>query len=151
MEFATPEFKELLNTFNEHEVKYLVVGAFAVMIYSEPRYTKDLDVWVETSEENARRVFAALKDFGAPLKGLTESDFTESGFYQMGRPPGRIDVLMSLDGLDFESAWESRMPEEFRGVPVFYIGKEDLIRNKEIAGRYQDLADIENMQFKKES
>ena len=149
MEFATPEFKELLNTFNEHEVKYLVVGAFAVMVYSEPRYTKDLDVWVETSEENARRVFAALRDFGAPLKGLTESDFTESGFYQMGRPPGRIDVMMSLDGLDFESAWESRMAEEFRGVSVFYIGKEDLIRNKKIAGRYQDLADIENMQLKK--
>ena len=148
MEFPTPEFKELLSTFNEHEVKYMVVGAFAVMVYSEPRYTKDLDVWVEASEENAQRVFAALKDFGAPLKGLTESDFTESGFYQMGRPPARIDVLMSLDGLEFDSAWESKMPDAFRGVPVFYIGKEDLIHNKKLAGRYQDLADIENMQAK---
>ena len=67
MEFATPEFKELLSTFNEHGVRYLVVGGFAVMVYSEPRYTKDLDVWVEASRENASRVFTALRDFGAPL------------------------------------------------------------------------------------
>ncbi len=104
MEFATPEFSELLNTFNEHEVKYLIVGAFAVMIYSEPRYTKDLDLWIEVSPDNASKVFAALRDFGAPLAGLTEKDFRGPGFYQMGRPPGRIDVLMSLDGVDFESA-----------------------------------------------
>lgn len=149
MEFATPEFKELLSTFNEHGVKYLVVGAFAVMVYSEPRYTKDLDVWVETSRENAARVFAALRDFGAPLAGLTEDDFLNDGFYQMGRPPGRIDVMLSLDGVDFEQAWENRFEASFRGVPTNFIGKEDLLRNKELAGRYQDLADIENIRLNK--
>ena len=147
MEFATPEFKELLNTFNEHGVKYLVVGGFAVMLYSEPRYTKDLDIWVEVSAENASRVFAALRDFGAPLEGITERDFTEEGFYQVGRPPGRIDVMMTLDGVDFDTAWENRTSDKFRGVPVNFIGKEDLIHNKELAGRHQDLADIEKIRL----
>lgn len=148
MEFATPEFKELLSTFNEHGVRYLIVGGFAVMVYSEPRYTKDLDIWVEASTENASKVFAALRKFGAPLEGLTELDFAESGFYQMGRPPGRIDVMMSLDGVEFVTAWENRKSDYFRGVPVNYVGKDDLIRNKELAGRYQDLADIENIRLK---
>ena len=150
MEFATPEFKELLSTFNEHGVKYLIVGAFAVMIYSEPRYTKDLDIWIEPSPDNAKRAFAALRNFGAPLTDLTEQDFSTEGFYQMGRPPGRIDVMMSIDGVDFDAAWENRTSATFRGVPVYYIGKEDLLRNKKLAGRYQDLADIENMQSKKD-
>ena len=148
MKSATPEFKELLNTFNEHDVKYLIIGAFAVMIYSEPRYTKDLDIWVEPSPENAKRVFAALREFGAPLLNITEQDFASEGFYQMGRPPGRVDVMMSIEGVDFATAWESRRSDTFRGVPVHYIGKEDLLLNKKLAGRYQDLADIENMQSK---
>jgi hypothetical protein len=123
------------------------VGGFAVMLYSEPRYTKDLDIWVEVSAENASRVFAALRDFGAPLEGITERDFTEEGFYQMGRPPGRIDVMMTLDGVDFDTAWENRTSDKFRGVPVNFIGKEDLIHNKELAGRHQDLADIEKIRL----
>lgn len=149
MEFATPEFKELLSTFNEHGVKYLIVGAFAVMIYSEPRWTKDLDIWVEPSPENAEKVFAALREFGAPLNNLSPKDFAEEGFYQMGRPPGRIDVMMSLEGINFAMAWENRKSDEFRGVAVHFIGKDDLIRNKKLAGRYQDLADVENMQLKR--
>ena len=149
MEFATPEFKELLSTFNENGVKYLIVGGFAVMIYSEPRYTKDLDIWVEPTPDNAERVFRALHQFGAPLAGLSPKDFEEEGFYQMGRPPGRIDVMMSIDGIDFATAWENRTSNDFRGVPVQYIGKDELIVNKKLAGRYQDLADIENMLLKK--
>ena len=136
MELATPEFSELLSTFNDHEVKYLIVGGFAVMKYSEPRYTKDLDIWVEASSENASKVFAALHEFGAPLAGLTEQDFVESGFYQMGRPPSRIDVMMSLDGIEFATAWQKRMSANFRGVPTHFIGKEDLLHNKELVGRY---------------
>ena len=147
MEFATPEFKELLSTFNEHGVRYLIVGGFAVMVYSEPRYTKDLDVWVDASPQNAARVFSALRDFGAPLEGLTQQHFTESGFYQMGRPPGRIDVMMSLDGVEFDKAWENRKSDSFRGVPVNFLGKDDLLHNKELSGRHQDLADIESIRL----
>ena len=148
MVFATPEFKELLSIFNDHEVKYMIVGGFAVMKYSEPRFTKDLDIWVEASSANASRIYNALREFGAPLEGLTEHDFVESGFYQMGRPPARIDVMMSLDGVEFEAAWENRTESEFRGIPVHFISKKDLIRNKELSGRYQDLADIENMKIR---
>ncbi len=147
MESTTPEFSDLLSTFNEHEVKYLIVGGFAVMKYSEPRYTKDLDIWVEASRSNASRVYAALCDFGAPLSGLTEQDFAEPGFYQMGRPPGRIDVMMSIDGVEFETAWENKTSSEFRGVSVHFIGRDDLLHNKKLAGRYQDLADIEKIRL----
>ncbi len=84
------DFRELLKTFNEHAVKYLIVGGYAVMKYSEPRFTKDLDIWIEASPENGKSVFQALKTFGSPLEGLTEYDFAQDGFYQMGRPPMRV-------------------------------------------------------------
>lgn len=92
------DFEELLKAFNASDVKYLVVGGYAVMLYSEPRFTKDLDVWVEASDENAGKVYTALAAFGAPLTGLTPKDFAAEGFfYQMGMPPARVDVLMSMD------------------------------------------------------
>ena len=99
------DFEELLRTFNETGVKYLVIGGYAVMLYSEPRYTKDLDLWVEASHENAEKVFRALAAFGAPLKDLTAEDFSVEGFfYQMGIPLARVDILMSIDGVSF---WRS--------------------------------------------
>lgn len=85
----SPDFKEILSIFNDHEVRYLIVGAYAVMKYTEPRYTKDLDIWLEASEENAKKVFSSLRQFGAPLNDLTEPDFAQDGFFQMGRPPAR--------------------------------------------------------------
>src|SRR4051794_29299973 len=100
------DFKELLRLFNERDVRYLVVGGYAVMKYTEPRFTKDLDVWVEASVENARAVFAALREFGAPLSGIAPEDFAAEGcIYQMGRPPARVDVLTSIDGVRFADAW----------------------------------------------
>ena len=140
-----PDFRELLKVFNEHAVKYLIVGGYAVMKYSEPRFTKDLDIWVEASFENARNVFRSLKFFGSPLEGLTESDFAQDGFYQMGRPPVRVDILMSISGVDFEKAWESRVQTDFDGVPAYFIGLADLVENKKATGRLQDLADIEKI------
>jgi hypothetical protein len=90
------DFKELLSTFNAAKVRYLVVGGYAVMTYTEPRYTKDLDLWIEATPRNAWAVFRALKEFGAPLAGLSEADFSREGFfYQLGRPPARVDILMS--------------------------------------------------------
>ena len=139
------DFKELLKIFNEHEVKYLVVGGYAVMKYSEPRYTKDLDVWVEASEENSRKVFRALQSFGAPLAGLAAADFAGDGFFQMGRPPVRIDILMSLDGITFPDAWQNRSETSFVGVPAHVIGVADLIANKQAVGRPQDLVDVEKI------
>lgn len=145
------DFRELLKTFNEHAVKYLIVGGYAVMKYSEPRFTKDLDIWIEASPENAKNVFQALKTFGSPLEGLTENDFAQDGFYQMGRPPVRVDILMSVSGIEFKKAWTNRVETDFDGVPAYFIGLADLIENKKASGRLQDLADIEKISLSRDS
>ena len=141
----SPDFKEILSTFNDHGVKYLVVGVHAVMKYSEPRYTTDLDIWVEASEENAERVVKALKEFGAPLGKLTVADFVTDGFFQMGQPPVRIDILMSIDGVEFGAAWPTRLIGDFDGVPATFIGREELLKNKIVAGRPQDIIDVNSI------
>ena len=141
----SPDFKEILSTFNRHEVKYLVVGAYAVMKYSEPRFTKDLDIWVEASEANATRVFAALVEFGAPLAGLNEKDFASDGFFQMGQPPVRVDIMMSLEGVDFEAAWPNRQDGDFDGISALFIGREDLLMAKAASARPQDIVDINSI------
>jgi hypothetical protein len=115
------------------------------MKYSEPRFTKDLDIWIEASPENGKNVFQALKSFGSPLEGLTASDFAEDGFYQMGRPPVRVDILMSISGVEFETAWNNRVETDFDGVSAYFIGLDDLLENKKASGRLQDLADIEKI------
>lgn len=103
------DFKELLSIFNENQVKCLIIGGYAVSEYAEPRYTKDLDIWIEASEENGEKVYKSLKDFKAPLFDLKPADFSQKGsFYQMGRPPVRIDILMSIEGMSFEDAWKNR-------------------------------------------
>ena len=143
---TSPDFKELLNTLEKHRVRYLVVGGYAVMKYTEPRFTKDLDLWISTDEENAKAVFSALKEFGAPLKGLTPHDFTERGyFYQMGNPPFRLDIMMSIPGVEFETAWEHREEVLLEGLTIPFISRADLIRAKEASGRAQDLLDAENL------
>src|SRR6185436_13621469 len=107
---ASLHFKELLRSLNEHQVRYLIVGAYAVMKYTEPRYTKDLDIWIEPTKENAQGVFAALSDFGAPLQEVTPEDFTRTELiFQMGLAPHRIDILMAVKGLEFARAWEHRV------------------------------------------
>ena len=124
----------------------MIVGGYAVMRYTEPRFTKDLDLWVEATPDNAQRVFKALADFGAPLAGMTEADFTEEGFfYQLGRPPIRVDILMSVSGRTFAEAWPNRLEESIDGVPVSFVGREDLIRIKEACGRHIDLHDAEQL------
>lgn len=136
------DFKELLSTFNDHQVRYLVVGGYAVIKYAEPRYTKDIDLWVSADNDNAIAVYKALRTFGAPLAGLTEEDFAHEGyFYQMGVAPVRVDILMSIPGLKFDDAWERRVMVDFDGVMVPFISKQDLITSKIATGRPQDLID----------
>jgi len=143
---TSPDFKELLNTLEKHRVRYLVVGGYAVMKYTEPRFTKDLDLWISTDEQNSKAVFSALKEFGAPLKGLTPHDFTERGyFYQMGNPPFRLDIMMSIPGVEFETAWGHREEVLLEGLSIPFISRADLIRAKDASGRAQDLLDAENL------
>ncbi len=141
---ASLHFTELLRRFNEHQVKYLVVGAYAVMKYTEPRYTKDLDIWVEPTSENAQCAFAALKEFGAPLTDVTPEDFTRTDLiFQLGLAPHRIDILMAVKGLEFAKAWERRVQASFESITMNVVCKEDLLISKEAAGRPQDLIDAD--------
>lgn len=140
------DFRDLFSTLNECRVRYLVVGAHAVVFHSEPRYTKDLDIWVERTPENALCVFEALARFGAPLGGVAVTDFTDSEMvYQLGVEPNRIDFMMSITGVTFASAWRNRVRTRYEGVPIFVLGRRDLIRNKRLAGRAQDLLDVRNL------
>lgn len=143
---ANRDFSELLSGFNVAGVRYLVVGAHALAFHDEPRFTKDLDIWVESGVENATRVWGALHRFGAPLKGINKDDFSTEGIvYQMGVPPNRIDVLTGISGVRFEAAWKRRVKTSFGGVPIHILGRSDLIRNKRASGRPQDLLDVQSL------
>ncbi len=143
---TSSDFRELLNIFEKHKIRYLVVGGYAVMKYSEPRFTKDLDLLIATDKKNADSVYSALKEFGAPLANLTSDDFTHNDyFYQMGRPPLRVDIMMSIPGIGFEEAWANREMVELNNVRVPFISRSDLIRAKEASGRLQDKVDIEKL------
>lgn len=142
-----PDFKELLSILNEHRVKYLVVGAYAVGVHAQPRATKDLDILVKADPENAKAVFAALAKFGAPLEGLTVADFAEPGpFFRMGRAPVGVDVLTKIPGIEFDAAWQRRVEDvvdEKISLKATFISADDLIAAKLASGRLQDLADAE--------
>lgn len=140
-----PHYKELLQLLNEFEVEYLIVGGFAVMKYGEPRYTKDLDVWVHNSARNSLRVVGALNKFGAPLEhdGITAQTFTEKQVvYQIGIAPVRIDILTEITGVEFPSAWRKRVASTFFGVPVHFISLDDIMANKQALGRAIDVRDL---------
>jgi hypothetical protein len=141
------DFKELLQSLNAASVRYLIVGGYAVMVHTEPRYTKDLDVWIEADEANAHRLFAALAEFGAPMQDYAVADFTEPDtFFQIGIDPVRIDILTSITGVDFASAWERRVVVDFGGAPAPVLSRQDLIAAKLAAGRPQDRKDARRLQ-----
>lgn len=144
---SNPDFKDLFKLFNDEGVEYLVAGAHAVMAFTEPRYTKDLDILVRATPENAVRVFRALRCFGAPLRGITEQDFTKSDMvYQIGVAPNRIDILMGVAGVAFEEAWAHRLQSTYDGVPIAIMGKTQLLKAKKAAGRPADLLDITRLE-----
>lgn len=141
-----PDFKELLLTFNAHDVEYLIVGAHALAAYGHVRATKDLDVWVRPNRQNAEKVLTALSAFGAPLGDLNLEDLSRAGtIFQIGMPPLRIDLITAIDGVDFEEAWPDRFSAGFGGVPVSVISRHHLIVNKTASARLQDLADLERL------
>lgn len=140
------DFKDLLRAFSEEEVRYLVVGGYAFAEHVEPRYTKDLDVWIERTADNADRVLAALRSFGAPLRELSKDDLTSPGtFYQIGLPPNRIDIITQLEEMDFADCWSRRKTGQIGELSVEYISAPDLMENKERTGRPHDLADLEHL------
>ena len=141
------DFKEFIQSLNENEVKYLVIGGYAVAFHGHPRYTKDLDVWIELSEQNAIRLVKALDTFGFGSLGLKATDFLEPNqVIQLGYPPNRIDILMTPKGIDFATCYEQRVLVDIDGVTCLFIDLENLLKNKRATGRHQDLADVENLE-----
>jgi len=139
----SPDYRDILSAFIEERVDYLVVGAYAVASHGLPRATGDLDLWVRCAAENAGRVWRALAKFGAPLSELTESELSSPGLvFQIGVEPSRIDILTSIDDVEFNDAWKDRLEFEVDGLRVQVIGRVHLIANKKAVGRPQDLADV---------
>ena len=140
------DFSDLLAEFNAHQVEYLVVGAHALAAHGIVRATKDLDVWVNPTMENADRVLHAIAAFGAPLLDLTLTDLASKGIvFQIGVAPIRIDIITSIDGLEFIDAWPARIMTHFGNEAAAVLSREHLIVNKTASGRLQDLADVESL------
>lgn len=143
-EDTTRDFDELFASLRKHEVRFLIVGAYAVAFHAKPRYTKDIDVFVDPEPENARRLIAALGEFGFAEAGLRTEDFSDTGrIVQLGFPPNRIDLMTSIDGVAFGEAWTGRVEGRYESTQVWYLGKRELIQNKRVSGRPQDLLDLE--------
>ena len=137
------DFSDIFGEFNAVGARYLLVGGYAVGIHGVPRFTKDLDIWVDPTLTNAARVYSALAAFGAPLSGVAVEDFaTEGVFFQIGQPPNRIDIITAIDGVVFKTAWAGRVVAEYGGERIYVIGRRHLIQNKQASGRTQDLADV---------
>ena len=140
------DFNEFVELFLEHNVRFLIVGGYALAAHGLPRATGDLDAWVWVNPENAQNIMRALNAFGFQNLSLTESDFSkEDSIIQLGYPPFRIDILTSIDGVAFDQAWEKKVVIELNGMNVPFIGRDDLITNKKAAGRPQDIADVSRL------
>ena len=144
---AQPDFRELLALFNAHRVEHMIVGAYALAFHGAPRFTGDLDLFVKPDPDNARRILAALAEFGFASAGLTTEDFTRPDHViQLGVPPVRIDLITSLTGVSWEEAVAGRTAGSYGDIPVHYIGREQFIANKRATGRKRDLADLEALE-----
>ncbi|MFZ3137809.1 MAG: hypothetical protein WA126_10520 [Thermodesulfovibrionales bacterium] len=140
------DFKEFIESLNKNSVRYLIIGSFALSYYSEPRYTKDIDILVDSTASNADRLMTAIREFGFSDIELSSRDFLEPNqVIQLGIAPLRIDLLTSLKGIPFADAWDRRTTGQYGDIPAFYISKQDLIDHKKLVGRKQDLADIEKL------
>ncbi len=140
------DYRDLLECLNEADARYLIVGAYAVIYHTEPRYTKDLDIWVEPTPENAAKVWNALARFGAPLADLTPADLCNPDVvFQIGIEPNRVDILADVEGLRFQEAWDRCASGTYADQRIFILGYEDTLRAKKAAGREQDLLDARRL------
>lgn len=142
-----PDFRDMLSALSDEAAEFLLVGAYALAVHGVPRGTGDLDIWTRPSPENAARVWRALARFGAPLAELEHADLTRPGVViQIGIAPRRIDVLTSIDAVDFDAAWSERTEVGVAGLVVPVISRRHLIQNKKAVGRPQDLADVARLE-----
>jgi hypothetical protein len=140
------DFRDFVELFTVNDVRFLIVGGYAVAAHGLPRYTGDLDARVWVGAENASRVVRSLEAFGFSNLGLSDEDFNQPDrVVQLGYPPYRIDILTSIEGVEFDGAWERRVVLDLDGIEVPFIGRDDLLTNKRVAGRPQDIADLERL------
>jgi hypothetical protein len=141
-----PDFKEFIGSLNDNGVRYLVVGGFAVALHGYPRYTKDIDLWIEPVPDNAAKIVKALDQFGFGALDLKAADFIEPDtIIQLGYPPNRIDLITTLPGINFGECYPAHITADMDGVMVSFIDLENLRKNELASGRAQDLADLENL------
>jgi len=149
------DYKDLLSAFHAHGVRYLIVGGYAVIFHAQPRFTNDIDLFINADPANAQATYAALADFGAALEGVRPEDFAERGsFFRFGRDPRGFDILPDIPGVDFDTAWERRIEttvDPDTGLKAFFISRDDLITAKLASGRPQDLADVDAIRKAAES
>lgn len=138
------DFKEFIELLNEKNVRYLLVGGYAVAFHSRPKVTEDIDFWIEPSLKNALKIVAVLREFGFAGLGLTTDDFMNADqVIQLGYPPLRIDLMMSVSGLDFETAFSRRVVDTIEGLTISFLAIEDLMINKKASGRKKDQFDMD--------
>ena len=138
------DFRELLGSFNDHKVEYIIVGGYALAFHGAPRYTGDIDILVKPDTQNVRRIMVALNEFGFGSVGLTEGGFeSPDKVVQLGLPPIRIDIITSLTGVSWEEAFSGRVAGKYGDLQIYYIGREQFIANKRAIGRKKDLADLD--------
>lgn len=141
---ASRDYVEFLDVLSKHEVRALVVGAYAIAFYAKPRYTDDLDIFVEASPDNAEKIVRALDEFGFGALGISPTDLSTRGdIVQLGFAPNRIDIITNISGVSFSEAWDGRVAGTLGGRRVFFIGKPELIRNKTASGRPKDWGDLD--------
>ena len=141
-----PDFKDFLRLLNSHNVRYLVVGGYAVGYHGYPRATGDMDIWIEMSESNSNKVALVFRDFGVPDGAISEGLFLETNkVIRMGVPPVRLEVITSASGVTFNECYSNRDVVEIDGIPISFISLQDLKKNKRAAGRYRDMEDLEHL------
>jgi hypothetical protein len=140
------DYKEFLKLLNENGVEFLVVGGYALGFHGYPRYTGDIDIWLNVNERNAERIIKAIEGFGFSSLGLKKQDFLEKdNVIQLGYPPIRIDILTSIDGVEFNEAFKNKTTVLLDNININFIGIQELKKNKKASGRKQDLADLERL------
>ena len=143
------DFKEFAELLIKHNAEYLVVGGYAVGVHGHPRYTGDLDIWLNPTESNAQKILQAVNEFGFSSYGLTTKDFTKEGnIVQLGYPPLRIDLLNQIDGVTFSECYKNKKEVSIEGLKINFISYNDLLKNKKASGRSQDIADLDNLEGK---
>ena len=141
-----PDFKEFLKLLNEHDVRYLLIGGYAVGYHGYARATEDMDIWVAVQPENADKIVNVLKDFGFASPDLSAALFLQEGkIIRMGLPPIRLEITTSISGVVFEECYENRILDEIDGIEVSLIDLQNLKKNKKASGRAKDLADLEKL------